>query len=154
MPSARCGRRSQSSALAELNRRNEGASRPELAARIAIDTGPAVLDAGGEIFGDVPNIAARAQALAEPGTVVVTGRVQRQVVGLFVVEEMRQPRTQGRARTGDAIPARAGKRWRAPRWAASSDPTCGSQIAMLMRRWERAAGRGPVGADRRRARLG
>jgi class 3 adenylate cyclase len=43
-----------------------------------------VLDAGGEIFGDVPNIAWRAQALAEPGTVVVTGRVQRQVVDLAV----------------------------------------------------------------------
>ena len=74
-------------ALAELNRKNEGAGKPALAARIAIDTGPAVLDAGGEIFGDVPNIAARAQALAEPGSVVVTARVQRQVAGLFVAEE-------------------------------------------------------------------
>ena len=35
-------------ALAELNRKNEGARKPALAARIAIDTGPAVLDAGGE----------------------------------------------------------------------------------------------------------
>ena len=35
----------------------------------------------------VPNVAARVQALAEPGTVVVTARVHRQVVGLFVVEE-------------------------------------------------------------------
>src|SRR5215475_10356297 len=74
-------------ALAELNRRNEGAGRPALAARIAIDTGPAVLDAAGEIFGDVANVAARVQARAEPGTVVVTARVQRQVAGLFVVEE-------------------------------------------------------------------
>src|SRR5262250_3000768 len=74
-------------ALAELNRRNEGAGRPALAARVAIDTGPAVLDAAGEIFGDVPNIAARAQTLAEPGTVVVTARVQRQAAGLFVAEE-------------------------------------------------------------------
>jgi class 3 adenylate cyclase len=39
------------------------------------------------IFGDVPNIAARAQALAEPGSVVVTARAQRQVAGLFVAEE-------------------------------------------------------------------
>jgi class 3 adenylate cyclase len=64
-------------ALAELNCKNEGAGKPALAARIAIDTGPAVLDAGGEIFGDVPNIAARAQTLAEAGSVVVTARVQR-----------------------------------------------------------------------------
>jgi len=35
-------------ALAELNRKNEGAHKPALAARIAIDTGPAVLDAGGK----------------------------------------------------------------------------------------------------------
>jgi class 3 adenylate cyclase len=39
------------------------------------------------IFGGVPNIAARAQALAEPGAVVVTTRVQRQIAGLFVAEE-------------------------------------------------------------------
>src|SRR4249920_3537620 len=58
-------------ALAELNRKNTG--KPELAARIAIDLGPVVVDATGEIFGEVPNIAARAQALAEPGSVVVTG---------------------------------------------------------------------------------
>src|SRR5262249_37086681 len=74
-------------ALAELNRKNEGAGKPALAARIAIDTGPAGLDAGGASFGDVPNIAARAQALAGPGAVVVTARVQRQVAGLFVAEE-------------------------------------------------------------------
>jgi class 3 adenylate cyclase len=74
-------------ALAEQNRKNEGSGRPALAARIAIDSGPVVVDATGEIFGDVPNVAARAQALAEPDTVVVTARVQRQVAGLFVAEE-------------------------------------------------------------------
>jgi hypothetical protein len=57
------------------------------ATRIAIDAGPVVVAAAGEIFGDVLNIAARAQALAEPGSVVVTARVQRQVAGLFVAEE-------------------------------------------------------------------
>jgi class 3 adenylate cyclase len=43
-----------------------------LTARIGLETGPAVLDAAGEIYGDVANIAAR---------------VQRQVAGLFVAEE-------------------------------------------------------------------
>jgi class 3 adenylate cyclase len=70
---------------AELNRKNEGTAKPVLAARIAIEFGPVVVDATGEIFGDVPNIAARAQA--ESGSVVVTARVQRQVAGLFVAEE-------------------------------------------------------------------
>src|SRR4029079_11403416 len=74
-------------ALAELNRRNAGTGKPALAARIAIDSGPVVVNASGEIFGDVPNIAARAQALTEPGTVVVSARVRRQVAGLFVAEE-------------------------------------------------------------------
>src|SRR6516162_7660372 len=74
-------------ALAEVNRRNPGSGKPALAARVAIEVGPVVVDPSGEIFGDVPNIAARAQALAEPGAVVVTARVQRQVAGLFVAEE-------------------------------------------------------------------
>jgi Adenylate and Guanylate cyclase catalytic domain len=48
-------------ALAELNRKNEGTGKPALAARAAIDLGPVVIDATGEIFGDVPNVATRAQ---------------------------------------------------------------------------------------------
>ena len=64
-------------ALAELNRKNADTRKPALAARIAIESGSVVVDAAGEIFGDVPNVAARAQALAEPGAVVVTARVQR-----------------------------------------------------------------------------
>ena len=56
-------------ALAELNRKNAGTGKPALAARIGLETGPAVVDAAGEIYGDVANIAARVQALAEPGAV-------------------------------------------------------------------------------------
>src|SRR5262245_22184551 len=70
-------------ALAEINRKNAGSGRPNLNARIGIETGPVVIDAAGEIYGDAPNTAARVQALAEPGAVVVTARVQRQVAGLF-----------------------------------------------------------------------
>jgi class 3 adenylate cyclase len=43
-----------------LNRKNADTAKPVLAARIAIDSGPVVVSAAGEIFGDVPNIAARA----------------------------------------------------------------------------------------------
>ena len=74
-------------ALAELKRKNGGSSQPELVARIGIESGPVVVDEAGEIFGDAPNVAARVQALAEPGTVLVTARVQRQVSGLFVAED-------------------------------------------------------------------
>jgi len=125
-------------ALAELNRQNEGAGKPAMAARIAIDTGPAVLDAGGEIFGDVPNIAA--QALAEPGAVVVTARVQRQVAGLFVAEERGSHELKGvpelvtllRIIRASGAGRRTGQRHLTPLIGRDEE------ISMLMRRWERA----------------
>ena len=55
--------------------------------RIGVETGAVVVDPDGEIFGDAPNVAARVQALADPGTVLITARVQRQVAGLFIVED-------------------------------------------------------------------
>jgi class 3 adenylate cyclase len=86
-------------ALAELKSKNAGSGKPVLVARIAIVSGPVVVDASGEIFGDVPNIAARAQALAEPGSVVVTARVQRQaacLVAAIVDGATRPPRLSAR----------------------------------------------------------
>jgi class 3 adenylate cyclase len=73
-------------ALGELNRKNADSGKPALNARVGMEIGPVVIDAAGEIYGDAPNIAARVQALAEPNTVIVTARVQRQIVGLFVAE--------------------------------------------------------------------
>jgi hypothetical protein len=74
-------------ALAEINAKNRGKAAPELSARIGIESGPVVVEATGEVFGDAPNVAARVQAAAEPGSVLVTMNVQRQVAGLFVAEE-------------------------------------------------------------------
>jgi class 3 adenylate cyclase/tetratricopeptide (TPR) repeat protein/energy-coupling factor transporter ATP-binding protein EcfA2 len=74
-------------ALAELNTRNAARGAPELKARIGIESGPVVVEATGEVFGDAPNVAARVEAAAEPGTVLVTSTVQRQVAGLFIVED-------------------------------------------------------------------
>src|SRR6202042_2174533 len=75
-------------ALAELNARNAARGAPELKARIGIESGPVVVEATGEVFGEAPNIAARVQATAEPGSVLITLNVQRQVAGLFVAEEL------------------------------------------------------------------
>jgi class 3 adenylate cyclase len=75
-------------ALTELNRINADTSRPALAARITIDFGPVAINAAGEILGDLPNVVAQAQALAEPGAVVLTAQVQRQVAELFTTEEL------------------------------------------------------------------
>ena len=69
-------------ALVDLNATNAGRGLPELAARIGLDSGAVVVDAAGEVFGDAPNLAARAQSAAEPGTMLVTAAVRQQVAGL------------------------------------------------------------------------
>src|SRR6202158_5510959 len=74
-------------ALADLNARNARTGAPELSARIGLECGSVVVDAAGEVFGEAPNVAARVQAAAEPGTVLVTASVQRQTAGLFVAED-------------------------------------------------------------------
>ena len=73
--------------LSGLDARNAAKGMPELSARIGIDAGPVVVETTGEVFGDAPNVAARVQTAAEPGSVLVTMNVQRQVAGLFVAEE-------------------------------------------------------------------
>ena len=127
-------------ALAELNRKNEGTGKPELKARIGLETGPAVVDPAGEIYGDVANVAARVQALAEPGAVLITARVQRQVAGLFVAEELGphtfkgvpEPVTMFRLVRASGGGRRAGQRHLTPLVGRDEE------IGMLMRRWERA----------------
>jgi class 3 adenylate cyclase/tetratricopeptide (TPR) repeat protein len=127
-------------ALGEVNRNNADAAKPTLSARIGIETGPVVVDAAGEIYGDAPNTAARVQALAEPGTVVVTAQVQRQIAGLFVAEEcgnhqlkgVPEPVTLFRLVRASGGGRRAGQRHLTPLVGRDEE------IAMLMRRWERA----------------
>jgi class 3 adenylate cyclase len=55
-------------ALAGMSRKNASSGKPALNARIGVETGPIVIDAMGEIYGDAPNTASRVQALAELGT--------------------------------------------------------------------------------------
>jgi class 3 adenylate cyclase/predicted ATPase len=127
-------------ALAEVNRKNTGSGKAALNARIGIETGPVVVDAAGEIYGDAPNTAARVQALAEPGTVLVTAQVQRQIAGLFVAEEcgshqlkgVPEPVTMFRLVRASGGGRRAGQRHLTPLVGRDEE------IAMLMRRWERA----------------
>jgi class 3 adenylate cyclase/predicted ATPase len=75
-------------ALADISAKNSANSEAELSARIGIDSGPVVVEANGEVFGDAPYIAVGVQAVAEPGSVFITMNVQRQVAGLFVAEEL------------------------------------------------------------------
>jgi len=127
-------------ALAEVNLKNASAGKPALLARIGIETGPVVVDAAGEIYGDAPNFAARVQALAEPGTVLVTVRVQRQIAGLFVAEERGATALKGVAEPTllfQLMRASGGGRRLGARQLT---PLVGrdEEIAMLMRRWQRA----------------
>src|SRR6516164_5810294 len=127
-------------ALADLNRKNASTGKPELVARIGLETGPAVVDAAGEIYGDVTNIAARVQALAEPGAVLITARVQRQVAGLFVAEERGTHTLKGVPEPTALfwlVRASGGGRRYGVRQLT---PFVGrdEEMAMLMRRWERA----------------
>jgi hypothetical protein len=127
-------------ALAEVNRKNPDSRKPALSARIGIETGPVVVDAAGEIYGDAPSTAARVQALAEPGTVVVTAQVQREIAGLFVAEErgthdlkgVSEPVTLFQLVRASGGGRRTGQRHLTPLVGRDEE------IAMLMRRWERA----------------
>ncbi|HZZ24332.1 MAG TPA: AAA family ATPase, partial [Roseiarcus sp.] len=127
-------------ALAELNARNANSGAPELLARVGLESGPVVVELAGEVFGEAPNVAARVQAAAEPGTVLVTATVQRQVAGLFVVEDKgghdlkgvlapvalyRVVRASGGGRRGGA---------------RALTPLVGreDELALLARRWSRA----------------
>jgi class 3 adenylate cyclase len=126
-------------ALVDVNRKNAAAGKPALNARIGIEIGPVVIDSAGEIYGDAPNIAARVQALAEPGDVVVTARVQ-QIAGLFVAEERGSTELKGLPEPVTLfrlVRASGGGRRLAQRHLT---PLVGreEEIAILMRRWERA----------------
>jgi class 3 adenylate cyclase len=52
-------------ALTELNAHN-ASGMPQLSARIGLDSGPVVVDATGEVFGEAPNVAARAWRRSKP----------------------------------------------------------------------------------------
>jgi class 3 adenylate cyclase len=126
--------------LAELNRKNARTAKPELIARIGLESGSAVLDANGAIYGDVANVAARVQALADPGAILVTARVQRQIAGLFIAEErgthtlkgVPEPTALFRLVRASGGGRRSGQR--------NLTPLVGrdEEIATLMRRWQRA----------------
>jgi len=130
----------------------------ELQARVGIATGLVVVgDLIGEgsareqsVVGETPNRAARLQALAAPGTLVVDAGARRQIGGLFEFEDLgAQPLA------GFAVPQPAWRvigesgvvsRFEALR-AASLTPLVGrdEELDLLLRRWHQAkAGEGRV----------
>src|ERR1700722_19417138 len=126
-------------ALSDLNASNAASGAPELSARVGIESGPVVVEASGEVFGDAPNIAARVQAAAEPGSVLITLNVQRQVAGLFVAEELGARELKGVSdpvQLFRIIRASGGRRRGGAR---ALTPFVGreEELGLLARRWER-----------------
>jgi class 3 adenylate cyclase len=134
--------------LGEIAKLNERPARPKLSARVGIDSGAVVVGAGigheASIFGDTPNVAARAQNAADAGTVIVTDATYRLVLGLFVVEDRGEHQLKGIERPVQLYrvvqPSGARGRLEAAAAARGLTPFVGreDELRTLMGRWERA----------------
>ena len=127
-------------ALGELNARNAGTRAPPLVARIGLESGPVVVDATGEVFGEAPNVAARVQGAAEPGAILVTAAVQRQTAGLFVAEDLGARELKGVSElvTLYRIVRASGGGRRGGARALTPLVGRAEELDILSRRWERA----------------
>jgi class 3 adenylate cyclase/tetratricopeptide (TPR) repeat protein len=131
-------------AIAKLNAQPAHA---ELSARIGIDSGRVVVGTGTgnavDAFGEAANIAARVQAAAEPGTVMITDATQRLVSGLFIVEDRGAQALKGIERPVQLfrVVRSSGMRGRfqAVSAAGGLTPFVGreDELRSLMTRWER-----------------
>ena len=96
------------------------------------------------VVGETPNLAARLQALAEPGAVVISSSTRRLTGGLFDYRDLGTVALKGFAETVPAWQAlgvsAAESRFEALR--ASTTPLVGrgEEIDLLVRRWEQAKG--------------
>jgi class 3 adenylate cyclase len=134
--------------LDEIAKLNERPGHAKLSARVGIDSGAVVVGkgAGGEadVFGDTPNIAARIQAAADPGTVAITDATHRLVSGLFIVEGRGAQVLKGIERPIHLYrviqPSGARGRFDAATAAGCLTPFVGrdDELRSLMNRWERA----------------
>jgi predicted ATPase len=99
-----------------------------------------VVDATGEVFGEAPNIAARVQSAAAPGSILITAAVQRQTAGLFVAEDRGQHELKGvsAAMTLYRVVRASGGGRRGG--ARALTPLVGrdEELDLLNRRWNRA----------------
>ncbi|HZY58201.1 MAG TPA: AAA family ATPase [Candidatus Binataceae bacterium] len=130
-----------------IGKLNEQPGRIKLAARVGVDSGAVVVGAGAgkdaDVFGDAPNIAARVQEAAAPGTVLVTEDTHRLVSGLFVVEALGSPALKGIERPVELyrVIQPSGVRGRLEAAAAERGLTAfvgrEDELHLLMNRWER-----------------
>jgi class 3 adenylate cyclase/tetratricopeptide (TPR) repeat protein len=144
-------------ALVEAVAGLETAAGEPLQVRIGIATGLVVVgDLIGQgaaqeqaVVGETPNLAARLQALAEPGTVVIAPSTRRLTGGLFDYKDLGAIKIKGLAAPVEAArvlrESEAESRFEALR--ATATPLVGrdEELAMLERRWQQAkSGEGGV----------
>jgi class 3 adenylate cyclase len=131
--------------LEVVSKLNHNSTRPQLSARVGIDSGAVVVGAGvakdADVFGETPNIAARLQAIAVPGTVLITAATHRLISGLFVVEALGPRALKGITTPveGFQVVRPTGVRGRLQA-APSLTPFVGreEELRLLLSRWERA----------------
>jgi class 3 adenylate cyclase/tetratricopeptide (TPR) repeat protein len=77
--------------LETISKFNTEPSHSRVAARVGIDSGVVVIGngtgKGADVYGQAPNMAARVQAAAEPGALLITEAAHRLIPGVFVVDE-------------------------------------------------------------------
>jgi class 3 adenylate cyclase/tetratricopeptide (TPR) repeat protein len=132
-------------AIAKLN---EQPGYVKLSTRVGIDSGTVVIARGAgheaEVFGDPPNIAARVQEAAAPGTVAISDATHRLVSGLFAVEDLGARQLKGIEQPLQLyrIIRPSGVRGRFQAAAAAGGLTMfvgrEDELRSLMSRWERA----------------
>jgi len=127
--------------------RQLGASGEPLAVRVGIHTGPVVvgLMGGGQrsqamAIGETPNVAARLQASAEPGTVVISAATHRLAHGGFVCEPLGARTLRGVAHPIElfrVVRERSSRRDAAATGGASALPFIGreQELGFLIERW-------------------
>src|SRR5712671_7389969 len=134
--------------LDAIGKLNEQPGHAKLSARVGIDSGPVVVGKGAgneiDVFGDPPNIAARVEAVAQPGTVAITDATERLVSGLFIVEDRGAQELKGIERPLQLYrvirPSGARGRFAVATAAGGLTSFVGreDELRSLMNRWERA----------------
>jgi class 3 adenylate cyclase len=145
---AECAARAGLAILDAIAKLNQQPGHAQLSARVGVDSGLVVIGKGAgneaEVFGEVPNIAARVQATAEPGTAAITDATHRLVAGLFVVEDRGAQELKGLERPLQLYrvvrPSGARGRFEVTTAIGRLTPFVGreDELHSLMNRWQRA----------------
>jgi class 3 adenylate cyclase len=96
------------------------------------------------VVGETPNLAARLQVLAQPGTLVIAESTRRQIGGLFEIEDLRSQPLAGFAESQRAwrIIGESGVLSRFEALRSEATPLVGrdEELDLLVRRWRQAKG--------------